>query len=67
MGMGNIFGGHGKKAPISIVTDGDGAMRNVVNVVIPYVHYRLCTWHLKRNVVTNTNKGFIHDFMWRWA
>ncbi|XP_027158292.1 protein FAR1-RELATED SEQUENCE 5-like [Coffea eugenioides] len=51
-----------KKAPISVVTDRDGAMRNAIKAVIPYARHRLCAWHLKRNVVTNTNKGFVLDF-----
>ncbi|XP_027171783.1 protein FAR1-RELATED SEQUENCE 5-like [Coffea eugenioides] len=51
-----------KKAPISVVTDGDGAMRNAIKAVIPSARHRLCAWHLKRNVVTHTNKGFVLDF-----
>ncbi|XP_027177588.1 protein FAR1-RELATED SEQUENCE 5-like [Coffea eugenioides] len=51
-----------KKTPISVVIDGDGAMRNAIKAVIPYACHRLCAWHLKRNVVANTNKGFVLDF-----
>nr|XP_027109367.1 protein FAR1-RELATED SEQUENCE 5-like [Coffea arabica] len=51
-----------KNAPISVVTDRDGAMRNAIKAVIPYTRHRLYAWHLKRNVVTNTNKGFVLDF-----
>lgn len=37
------------KRPISIVTDGDRAMRKAIKKVIPEARHRLCVWHLQRN------------------
>ncbi|CAL9011105.1 unnamed protein product [Prunus brigantina] len=43
------------KKPVSIVTDGDEAMRVAIDEVFPDAHHRLCTWHIMRNVNTNVN------------
>uniref|UniRef100_A0A2N9HBQ1 SWIM-type domain-containing protein n=1 Tax=Fagus sylvatica TaxID=28930 RepID=A0A2N9HBQ1_FAGSY len=37
------------KSPVSVVTDGDRAMRNAINTVFPNANHRLCSWHLARN------------------
>ncbi|KAK6253556.1 hypothetical protein QUC31_015276 [Theobroma cacao] len=34
------------KKPISVVTDGDRAMRKALKMVFPGVRHRLCSWHL---------------------
>lgn len=36
----------GGKAPTSVITDGDMAMRNAIRKVFPDAHHRLCAWHL---------------------
>ncbi|KAG4983034.1 hypothetical protein JHK87_027783 [Glycine soja] len=41
------------KAPCSIITDGDLAMRNAITRVMPGVSHRLCAWHLLRNALSH--------------
>ena len=51
------------KAPTSVITDGDPAMRNAIKVVLPQSHHRLCAWHLSRNANTNVkNPDFTSAF-----
>ncbi|XP_028084325.1 protein FAR1-RELATED SEQUENCE 5-like [Camellia sinensis] len=53
----------GNKAPVSILTDGDKAMREAIRRVFPNTRHRLCNWHLGKNVVSNVHKsGFAHAF-----
>ncbi|XP_034694589.1 protein FAR1-RELATED SEQUENCE 5-like [Vitis riparia] len=47
------------KKPISVVTDGDKAMRKAIKKVLPDTCHRLCSWHLQRNAFTNVH---IKDF-----
>ncbi|KAJ1432606.1 MULE transposase domain [Sesbania bispinosa] len=68
------------KAPISLITDGDMAARNVIKRVFPNAHHRLCAWHLLRNANSNVkNPRFlamlkkcmlgdyeIYEFQRRW-
>ncbi|XP_020236306.1 protein FAR1-RELATED SEQUENCE 5-like [Cajanus cajan] len=44
------------KSPMSIITDGDVAMKNSIRKVFPNSHHRLCAWHLLRNATTNIKK-----------
>ncbi|XP_057432331.1 protein FAR1-RELATED SEQUENCE 5-like [Lotus japonicus] len=69
------------KAPISVMTDGDLAMKNAIRKVFPRAHHRLCAWHLLRNATSNvSNPNFtsmlrtcmigdleIGDFEAKWA
>ncbi|KAL3016462.1 hypothetical protein AAZX31_06G214500 [Glycine max] len=48
------------KAPCSIITDGDLAMRNVITRVMLGVSHRLCAWHLLRNALSH--KLMLGDF-----
>ncbi|XP_015970746.1 protein FAR1-RELATED SEQUENCE 5-like [Arachis duranensis] len=41
------------KAPQSVITDGDPAMRIAIQFVFPDEHHRLCVWHLLRNATAN--------------
>ncbi|KAL2957679.1 hypothetical protein AAZX31_18G163600 [Glycine max] len=41
------------KAPSSIITDGDLAMRNAITRVMPSVFHKLCAWHLLRNALSH--------------
>ncbi|KAH1221960.1 Protein FAR1-RELATED SEQUENCE 5 [Glycine max] len=41
------------KAPCSIITDGDLAMRNAITRVMSGVFHRLCAWHLLRNALSH--------------
>ncbi|KAK9199756.1 hypothetical protein WN944_014949 [Citrus x changshan-huyou] len=41
------------KMHVSIVTDGDRAMRNAIRTVFPDASHRLCCWHLERNDTAN--------------
>ncbi|KAF7144860.1 hypothetical protein RHSIM_Rhsim04G0115100 [Rhododendron simsii] len=49
------------KKPISVVIDGDKAMRQAIITVIPSAKHRLCTWHLQRNAVSNVHKPKFHE------
>ncbi|KAF7127764.1 hypothetical protein RHSIM_Rhsim11G0186200 [Rhododendron simsii] len=49
------------KKPISVVTDGDKAMRQAIITIIPSAKHRLCTWHLQRNAVSNVHKPKFHE------
>ncbi|CAJ2636437.1 unnamed protein product [Trifolium pratense] len=48
------------KTPVSVITDGDLAMKNAIIKVFPKAHHRLCAWHLLRNATTNVG---IHESM----
>ncbi|KAL7164412.1 hypothetical protein ACSBR2_040344 [Camellia fascicularis] len=51
------------KRPISVVTDGDRAMRQAIKRVIPNCRHRLCSWHLEKNASTNVHiPEFTTDF-----
>ncbi|KAF7151325.1 hypothetical protein RHSIM_Rhsim02G0074600 [Rhododendron simsii] len=53
----------GGKCPISVVTDGDLAMRKAIRNIFPDARHRLCTWHLERNAAKNVHKPeFVSDF-----
>ncbi|RYQ80675.1 hypothetical protein Ahy_Scaffold1g106925 isoform I [Arachis hypogaea] len=41
------------KAPQSVITDGDPAMRIAIGTIFPDAHHRLCAWHLLRNSTAN--------------
>ncbi|KAJ1412577.1 Zinc finger, CCHC-type [Sesbania bispinosa] len=51
------------KHPKSVVTDGDGAMREVIKQVFPNASHRLCAWHLQKNACENVKSAsFLQDF-----
>ncbi|XP_028101458.1 protein FAR1-RELATED SEQUENCE 5-like [Camellia sinensis] len=53
----------GNKAPLSILTYGDKAMREAIRSVFPDARHRLCNWHLGKNAISNVHKsGFAHAF-----
>lgn len=53
----------GGKAPMSVITDGDMAMRNAIRTIFPNAQHRLCAWHLIRNATTNVkNPKFVSKF-----
>jgi hypothetical protein len=53
----------GGKSPISVITDGDNAMRNAIKKVFPKARHRLCAWHLIRNATANVkNLQFVTKF-----
>ncbi|XP_015960414.1 protein FAR1-RELATED SEQUENCE 5-like [Arachis duranensis] len=37
------------KAPKSVITDDDQAMKSAIKAVFPEAHHRLCSWHLLHN------------------
>ncbi|CAN1143527.1 Protein FAR1-RELATED SEQUENCE 5 [Linum perenne] len=39
----------GGKKPVSVITDGDKAMRHAIGEVFPEAAHRLCSWHIDRN------------------
>ncbi|KAI8572537.1 hypothetical protein RHMOL_Rhmol01G0207200 [Rhododendron molle] len=43
------------KKLVSVMTDGDKAMRRAIKTVFPDVNHRLCIWHLKKNAVSNVH------------
>jgi hypothetical protein len=51
------------KLLVSVITDGDLAMRNAIRRVFPNAHHRLCAWHLIRNASSNIKKtDFVTKF-----
>ncbi|XP_028065806.1 protein FAR1-RELATED SEQUENCE 5-like [Camellia sinensis] len=53
----------GNEAPVSVLTDGDKAMREAIRRVFPDARHRLCNWHLGKNAVSNVHiSGFAHAF-----
>jgi hypothetical protein len=59
----NFLEAMGGKCPVSIITDGDLAMRNAIEKVFPEAHHRLCAWHLIRNATSNIkNPQFVQKF-----
>ncbi|XP_028124104.1 protein FAR1-RELATED SEQUENCE 5-like [Camellia sinensis] len=53
----------GNKALVSVLTDGDKAMREAIRKVFLDARLRLCNWHLGKNVVSNVHiSGFAHAF-----
>ncbi|KAL4344900.1 hypothetical protein AHAS_Ahas11G0224600 [Arachis hypogaea] len=40
------------KSPISVIIDGDLAMKNIITAVFPKSHHKLCAWHLLRNATS---------------
>ncbi|XP_028060050.1 protein FAR1-RELATED SEQUENCE 5-like [Camellia sinensis] len=53
----------GNKAPVSVLTDGDKAMREAIKRVFLDARHQLCNWHLGKNTVSNVHKsGFAHVF-----
>lgn len=47
------------KPPLSVITDGDMAMKNAIKKVFPGAHHRLCAWHLIRNAARNIGNGSV--------
>nr|KYP33193.1 Protein FAR1-RELATED SEQUENCE 5 [Cajanus cajan] len=53
----------GNKHPKTVVTDGDGAMREAIKHVFPDTCHRLCAWHLHKNACENVkSSAFLMDF-----
>ncbi|XP_034710478.1 protein FAR1-RELATED SEQUENCE 5-like [Vitis riparia] len=51
------------KKPLSVITDGDKAMRKAVKRIFPDSCHRLCAWHIQRNAFTNVHvKDFTNHF-----
>ncbi|KAL4330282.1 hypothetical protein AHAS_Ahas13G0384500 [Arachis hypogaea] len=51
------------KSPSVVVTDGDEAMKAVIQEIFPNATHRLCGWHIQKNVTANIkSKGFSDDF-----
>ncbi|KAF7154642.1 hypothetical protein RHSIM_Rhsim01G0153900 [Rhododendron simsii] len=51
------------KRPISMVTDGDLAMRNAIRNIFPHARHQICSWHLERNAAKNVHRPeFVSDF-----
>jgi hypothetical protein len=59
----NFVEAMGGKLPVSVITDGDTAMRNAIVKIFPDAHHRLCAWHLIRNATSNIkNLQFVPKF-----
>ncbi|XP_028072062.1 protein FAR1-RELATED SEQUENCE 5-like [Camellia sinensis] len=53
----------GNKAPVSVLIDGDKAMREAIRRVFSDARHRLCNWHFEKNAVSNVHiSGFAHAF-----
>ena len=61
------------KSPYSVVTNGDRAMRNAINIVFPNANHKLCSWylalnakqHIKNNAVLYAFSKCMHDIQTR--
>ncbi|KAK9938900.1 hypothetical protein M0R45_015612 [Rubus argutus] len=42
-----------QKCPQAVLTDGDEAIRNVLQSLMPEARHRLCSWHIGRNIGQN--------------
>ena len=49
-------------APISVITDGDGAMAKAIATVWTGTDHRLCTWHIEENMVMHLRKKKLEEF-----
>ncbi|XP_057444440.1 protein FAR1-RELATED SEQUENCE 5-like [Lotus japonicus] len=49
----NLLDAMHEKFPVSVITDGDPAIKKAIRKVLPNAHHRLCAWHLLRNAVSN--------------
>ena len=64
MGFENFDRCNDNKMPMSVVTDGDKAMRAAIEKVLPASQHCLCIWHLERNAQSNLNeKVALNDFI----
>ncbi|XP_028094274.1 protein FAR1-RELATED SEQUENCE 5-like [Camellia sinensis] len=53
----------GNKASVSVLTDGNKAMREAIRRVFPDARHQLCNWRLGKNTVSNVHiSGFAHAF-----
>lgn len=43
------------KKPMSVITDGDEAIKSVLERLMPEARHRLCAWHIGRNIGQNLN------------
>lgn len=51
------------KCAQALITDGDIAMRNAIQIVFMHATHRLYSWYLARNVQTNVgNENFTREF-----
>uniref|UniRef100_A0A7N0UW14 SWIM-type domain-containing protein n=1 Tax=Kalanchoe fedtschenkoi TaxID=63787 RepID=A0A7N0UW14_KALFE len=52
------------KPPRAVITDQDGAIRNVVKRVFPDARHRFCAWHIKKHVIEHTQpfRSLYKDF-----
>lgn len=60
MGLEKIPGIYERESPVSLLTDEDEEIPNAIDVVFPKARYRLCAWHIAKNVCLN-----IHDPLMR--
>ncbi|XP_072055227.1 protein FAR-RED ELONGATED HYPOCOTYL 3 [Arachis hypogaea] len=54
------------KKPAVVVTDGDKAMIKAVSEVLPSATYRLCAWHVEKNVTSNVKDVELRGLFKRW-
>jgi zinc finger SWIM domain-containing protein 3 len=50
-----------QKHPVCVITDGDLAMQNAINIVWPNASHRLCGWHIKNNIVSNVKDDDVKE------
>ena len=50
---------------MSVITDGDKAMRHAIGQVFPEAAHRLCSWHIEHNVgAMKLGADFISGLNW---
>lgn len=52
----------GHKEPISVITDGDSAMRKAIRKILPRTDHRLCSWHIEQNMIRHLRNPMLDDF-----
>ncbi|XP_066380325.1 protein FAR1-RELATED SEQUENCE 5-like [Miscanthus floridulus] len=56
-----------QKHPVSMITDGDHAMKKAISIVWPNSSHRLCVWHIEgiaRNLHTQDMKDKVRGFLY---
>jgi transposase-like protein len=51
-----------QKHPILVITDGDHTMAKAIEVVLPNIDHRLCSWHIEQNMGQQLHGKILQDF-----
>jgi hypothetical protein len=51
-----------QKHSILVITDGDHTMAKAIEVVLPNIDHRLCSWHIEQNMGQQLHGKILQDF-----